>query len=159
MRRDPGANLDPFFVLFSFGGRLPRPPFWYALVAVGFVGGVAAYALLQLAISAPAIVAIFLPLLYALAAWIGIALAVKRLHDRDKSAGWLLPYGLLPCLFGQMANRMLSESSSFAGATATLILGGVLALCGFVEVALLSGTAGDNRFGPDPRLQSADGLD
>lgn len=54
--------------------------------------------------------------------WPTIAVQAKRWHDRDKSAWWIL-IGLVP------------------------IVGFIWAL---VENGFLRGTAGDNRFGPDP---------
>lgn len=59
------------------------------------------------------------------AAWMQVALAVKRWHDRDKSGLWLLVY-LVPYLGAFWA---------------------------FVELGCLRGTPGPNRYGADP-LQS-----
>src|SRR3546814_14546367 len=54
--------------------------------------------------------------------WPGIVIAIKRWHDRDKSGWWILIV-LIP------------------------IVGPIWAL---VENGFLAGTAGPNRFGPDP---------
>jgi uncharacterized membrane protein YhaH (DUF805 family) len=60
---------------------------------------------------------IFIPLL-----WIGLAVNVKRWHDRDKSGWWIL-INLVP------------------------VIGGLWSL---IETGFLPGTRGSNRFGPDP---------
>lgn len=54
--------------------------------------------------------------------WIELAVAVKRWHDRNKSAVWIL-FALIP------------------------IIGQLWAL---VELGFIRGTKGPNRFGPDP---------
>ncbi|MDK1018188.1 MAG: DUF805 domain-containing protein [Actinomycetota bacterium] len=54
--------------------------------------------------------------------WAGLAIAIKRWHDRDKSGWWIL-IGLVP------------------------IIGGFWAL---IETRFLTGTQGENRYGPDP---------
>ena len=147
------------FVLFSLGGRLSRPPFWYAFVATAAVVAAAAYLLMQLSIFSSPLGMLRMPLVYLPAIWIGLALAVKRLHDRDKSAGWLLPFVLLPSLLAQVAFRMVAESSGLGTAILPAAAAALLALWGFVEIALMPGTEGSNRFGPDPREAVADSLD
>ena len=56
------------------------------------------------------------------AIWPGLAIYVKRCHDRDKSGWWLLIL-LIPYL-------------------GSLVI--------FVSLGLMEGTRGPNRFGPDP---------
>ena len=76
--------------------------------------------------------------------WAYAAVAIKRLHDRNKSGWWLVPYvGVvgLNVQFGQW----LGDAQAFTGPVA-----GILLLCGFIEMAFLRGTKGANRFGADP---------
>jgi len=134
-------------MLFSFTGRINRARYWLAVLAVGVVGtlivvlGIA----LEIGRAYPATIAIGVAVVLALA-WIDLAVSVKRLHDRDKSAWWLLlfyvvPAAILPVL-GLLGNR-----------SANLILGSVRAGIGiwaFVEIACLRGTPGPNRYGSDP---------
>ena len=63
---------------------------------------------------------------YVLAVWIGLATAIKRLHDRGKSGWWLLLMVLL----------------SF------IVIGSIWIL---VELGILEGQQGPNKYGPDPR--------
>ena len=112
------------WVLFSFEGRIPRRVYWGATLAstVAFFMG---YFVTMLALgiepesdaSDGVFVALYLPLL-----WITLALTVKRWHDRDKSAWWIL-IGLAP------------------------IIG---PLWQFIELGCLRGTEGPNDYGPDP---------
>ncbi len=108
-----------------------------------------------------AIVAVaFLALIYA-----AFAVAVKRLHDRNKSAWWLLVFYLLPALLNgprQMAVFHAMHDGTFLarhggglamGGPLAIIAGGaaaIISLWAFVELYILRGTVGDNRFGPDP---------
>ena len=47
-----------------------------------------------------------LVLLYVPLIWIGLALGAKRLHDRDKSAWWLLVFYAMPTILSTAADRM-----------------------------------------------------
>ncbi|MGE5269217.1 MAG: DUF805 domain-containing protein [Thiohalocapsa sp.] len=91
--------------------------------------------------------------------WPGIAVLVKRIHDRDKSA-WLLL-----ALYGPLFAALLFTGAAFIAGAAGSDVGawtcGVIAvvlwvatLCVgiwfFVEFGCLRGTIGANRFGPDP---------
>ena len=58
--------------------------------------------------------------------WINLAIRIKRWHDRDRS-GWWIFIELVP------------------------LIGAIWA---FVELGCLKGTAGENRFGPDPLERS-----
>ncbi len=78
--------------------------------------------------------------------WCLAATSIKRLHDRDKSGWWTIPFFVIPGLYGQFEDR-LGES------IIVMVLGLALffvLLWGFIEVAFLRGTRGPNRFGPDP---------
>jgi uncharacterized membrane protein YhaH (DUF805 family) len=119
-------------LLFSFDGRIRRSQWW--LAHIGFC--VAASILLGLlAVAAgPVVYAGAVPRLPpvlgfcdlvvgALGIWIGLALDVKRWHDRNKS-GWFVLVGLIP------------------------IVGFFWIL---IELGFLDGTHGSNRFGASPK--------
>jgi uncharacterized membrane protein YhaH (DUF805 family) len=79
-------------------------------------------------------------------AWSYAGASIKRLHDRDKSGWWTFPYMVAPGLNGQFGDLL---GSSFAAALIGLAV--FIALTwGFVDICLLKGTHGPNRFGPDP---------
>jgi len=89
----------------------------------------------------------------ALLLWIYLAILVKRLHDRDKSAWWLLAYFVLPGLFKQFAERLPDTYWMLPIALAVI----VLTFASFLEPGFLRGTKGPNRFGPDPEAENEDG--
>lgn len=82
----------------------------------------------------------------------GIALTVKRLHDRNKSAAWLLVFWLGPLLLEIIAiGTTRGEPGQSNPIAAALILAAFgISVWAFVELYCLRGTVGDNRFGADP---------
>ncbi len=107
----------------SLQGRINRAKFW-AGVGVMFAGAIIAGALdnvLGLTIGDLPYGVIYI--IYSIALiWPAITLYAKRWHDRDKSGWWTL-IAFVP----------------FIGAIWLI-----------VELGILRGTQGDNRFGPDP---------
>ena len=81
--------------------------------------------------------------------WICLAITVKRLHDRDKSAWWLLAYFVLPGLYKQFEERLPDSYWVMPIALASAIL----TLAAFVETGFLRGTVGPNRFGADAEAE------
>jgi uncharacterized membrane protein YhaH (DUF805 family) len=75
------------------------------------------------------------------------ATAVKRLHDRNKSGWWIVPFLIAPGLLGK-AGGWLGDSYPADFLMLVMI---ALGLWGFVEMLCLRGTRGPNRFGPDPQ--------
>jgi uncharacterized membrane protein YhaH (DUF805 family) len=80
-----------------------------------------------------------------------LALTVKRLHDRNKSAAWLLVFWGLPWILGividfgcpgLIGDKRVSQS--------LLLVGCAISIWAFVELYCLRGTDGGNRFGPNP---------
>ena len=78
--------------------------------------------------------------------WVYVAASIKRLHDRDKSAWWMVPFFVVPGIFNQFEARL---DDSYAVLFVALI-SSLLWIWGFIELCLLKGTRGTNRFGPDP---------
>ena len=134
--------LLPFLRYFDFNGRSRRAEFWLFLLLIGIVVFVLAELerMLGLVVNYDAVSADpsglssyevhihagYLTGLFLLATIIPyIAVAVRRLHDRDRTGWWLL-IGFVP------------------------LIGAITLLVFFVR----RGTVGPNRFGPDP-LQSA----
>ena len=119
-------------LLFSFHGRVNRAKFW--LVALGIfvieiiifavLGGTTAMssdpqqAMANIGPGAGIVLFVF----GVVALWISIAVAIKRYHDRNKSAWWVLIV-FVP------------------------IIGGLWYL---IECGFLRGTPGPNDYGPDP---------
>lgn len=106
--------------LFSFKGRMTRSDYWLKgflpLLPVGILNNVLTYGVATDGARATAMV------IGVMSLWPGLALAIKRFHDRNRSA-WFLLIFLIP------------------------IAGPIWFL---VEVWFLRGTVGPNRFGNDP---------
>jgi uncharacterized membrane protein YhaH (DUF805 family) len=137
--------------LFGASGRINRAKYWRSCITYSIVGLFAAFILLTAAgLAAPLFVImaviIFIPWLL----W-GLSITTERLHDRDKSAWWLVVFYLVPLLLDQFAKAL-----SFTGAIGTILhymlalLSLAIMIWGFVEIGLLRGTAGPNKYGPDP---------
>jgi len=119
-------------LLFSFQGRINRAKFWLVhvvmwvvvLVVFGAILGSAALSSdPQAALQSVGLVGgLILLVVYILALWIGLAIAAKRWHDRNKSAWWILIV-FVPAVGG---------------------------LWYLIECGFLKGTTGTNRFGSDP---------
>jgi uncharacterized membrane protein YhaH (DUF805 family) len=143
-----------FEFLFGAKGRINRAQYWRSLVIFSVAGLFAAVILFAAAaIAAPLfivmVVLVFIPWLM----W-GLAIHTERLHDRDKSAWWLLVFYVVPGVLGHVA-----KAAWFAGG-AGMVLHYVLALAslaltiwGFVEIGCLRGTAGPNKYGSIPRTR------
>jgi uncharacterized membrane protein YhaH (DUF805 family) len=78
--------------------------------------------------------------------WIFLATSIKRLHDRNKSGWWMVPFFAVPDLYSHFSD--LLPGSYFALITGGIML--VLMIWGFVELYFLRGTKWTNRFGPNP---------
>ena len=78
--------------------------------------------------------------------WVYAATSIKRLHDRDRSGWWLVPFFVVPGLYQQFAARLPHPFPAELLAWAVF----VLYLWGFIELYFLKGTRWTNRFGPNP---------
>jgi len=148
-------------LFFTFRGRINRAKFWLASVIffglgilLGLIGIIAGNSMVFEGFDALVNLAMFVS---------GLAVAAKRLHDRDKSAWWLVLFYFGPAVFIAIAVGITRDAVGAAGMTADVtlllfklcILGALaIGIWGFVEIGCLRGTAGYNRFGPDslPRL-------
>ncbi|MDP2329629.1 MAG: DUF805 domain-containing protein [Reyranella sp.] len=123
-------------LLFSFQGRTNRASFWLVHVAMWVVTAVVSGIVVGDAVlsadpeaalrSVDAVPGIILAVVYVLMIWIGLAVGVKRWHDRNKSGWWVL-IALVP------------------------VIGGLWYL---IECGFLPGTMGPNAYGPDPLAQA-----
>jgi uncharacterized membrane protein YhaH (DUF805 family) len=130
-------------LLFSFSGRVNRKPYWLTSIAILlliFILVVILFSLMDVGVS----MFVVLGLLYIPLLWIAFALGAKRLHDRNKSAWWLLLFYVLPSILSNLADQ-----SSGLGLL-LLLISTAISIWAFVELGCLRGTIGANRFGPDP---------
>ncbi len=116
--------MDLKWLLFSFEGRVNRMPYWGVVLVMIVLGSGLNFAVGDFGPGRPMTAgpAILETIVFALFLWVGLAVQIKRWHDRDKSGWWAL-LNLLP------------------------IIGSIWI---FIECGFLRGTHGRNRFGPDP---------
>lgn len=153
--------MDWKHILFSFQGRINRAKWWLALLIL-LVFGLVMGILSAVAGSSSAVGTAISVIEAAVNLYVGLATATKRLHDRDKSAWWLLLFYVVPGVLAIAAialgvgGAIFSDQAGGAGGAAigvAVILGlaaFAVGLWGFIEIACLRGTPGPNRFGPDP---------
>jgi len=136
-------------LLFSFQGRLNRKPYWMTAIATMVIIIVLLlFALILIrehrfefaGLTLTLLVILYIPLI-----WIGLAIGAKRLHDRDKSAWWLLVFYAAPGILSTAGNRMEE-----VGFIILHIISFGISVWAFVELGCLRGTPGPNRYGPDP---------
>lgn len=180
--------------LFGFSGRANRAKQWLLLV-IGLVWGPIVIGLvigllgLQNIVDvatekAPVTVLtqnpnltilwVVLGITYLALLYVNLAVSTKRLHDRNKSAMWLLVFFVLPMILGVYRLHAMMPAFAQLGTIwsnalhgikppennpfdnqppLATILGGVsslISLWAFVELYCLPGTTGDNQYGPDP---------
>ena len=179
MFRRAEFSMDWTWYLFSFKGRINRAKLWLALlvilgwmlffgaltIVIGSVFGQlrsfdfrindiflildpASYRSLSKTDLVPLVAKVIGTPLFA---WVYAATSVKRLHDRDRSGWWIIPFCVAPSLYNQFEDRFnLSYAALPLGLAAFVFL-----IWGFVEMYFLTGSRKTNRFGPNP-LQPAD---
>ena len=141
-------------LFFGFKGRINRGKYWLAIlifVIVGLIMGTISY------VADQALPAQLLSIIVNIGLFIsGLAVGIKRLHDRDKSGWWLLLFYVLPSLlFGAGAGLFIygvgeEAASGMIGGSVLYVLGLAALVWAIVELGCLRGTLGPNRFGPDP---------
>lgn len=148
-----------FEFLFGASGRINRAKYWRSLlvfIGAGLLVGVILFTAAGLA--APLfilmLVIVFIPWLL----W-GFAFHTERLHDRGKSAWWLVVFYAVPGMLDHLAKAAWSAGAAGTGLHYTLALAGfALSIWGFVEIGCLRGDAGSNRYGSNPlSLRAAKG--
>ena len=136
-----------FQLLFGLSGRVDRNKFWMVIVVSGvtfIVGG-----LIFAAIAVSAFGLHRVSFRSGIPGLIFIApLSVRRLHDRDKSAWWVLVFYVVPGALSHFANvAWLAGTVGTALCFILALTGLALLIWGFVEIGSLRGTAGPNRCG------------
>jgi uncharacterized membrane protein YhaH (DUF805 family) len=144
------------WLLFGFEGRINRAKYWLAVLiyVVGMV--VIAFALavgLNLGWSGGiggVAIGLIIVIFYITLIVSGIAVGAKRLHDRGRSGLWLLVFYLLPSVLSVIADEIgaASGSQEISDLFGLIPLG--IWIWAFVELGCLPGTAGPNKYGPDP---------
>ena len=162
--------MDWNWFLFSFEGRINRAKLWFAafiwfatvfsfmtlfMFAVAGILRAAGsdFHMVSIKTMHPAFYLLGVPLLV-IGVWLFAATLIKRLHDRDKSAWWLVPFFIAPSLLDKLGDRLDDPVLPLVVSA----IGFGLSLWCFVELFCLRGTKGPNRFGSDPLAPGVTGL-
>ena len=84
--------MDWKALLFGFDGRINRAKYWLSLLVISGVAVIGMIGAFTIGIGSGLFIFInpFVIIGFVLAAWISLATAAKRLHDRNKSGWWLI---------------------------------------------------------------------
>ena len=146
--------MDWKALLFSFQGRIPRKKYWIAILLIIFIGLLLFGLFVLLANAALGFFTAFLiglPLFIPFV-WAGIAVPVKRLHDRNKSGWYYLLYFTLPNVLDRLSDKIAEGSALW---WIVLLAGLVIGIWAIVDLGFLKGTNGDNNYGSDPLEKQA----
>ena len=109
-----------------------------AFIVIGMLGAVATFLWI---LAAPLFVGFM---------WASMSIAARRLHDRNKSAWWLLLYQGLPSLL-EVIGLLATQGGGASDATAFLrFISFCISMWVLVDLGFLRGVSGANRFGEDP---------
>jgi len=152
-------------MLFGFSGRINRAKWWSSILAVVILS----LPVIVLGAVAPSdtLVLVLTVASWIITLWITLAAGAKRLHDLNKSGGWLVVFTGGPLLLiaafiayvGGAAGAAILAGQAPSDAD-LLRIGGAAVVVGLIWLALviwylvwfgcLRGTVGANRFGGDP---------
>ena len=133
--------MDWGTLFFGFSGRINRAKFWIASLVL-MIAFVIPFMLAMATMST--VMWILAVVVFVAASISGLAVGAKRLHDRDRSAWWLVLFYLGPGFLQAMGEAMGEIGVIF------LVIGFGISIWALVELGFLRGTQGPNRFGPDP---------
>jgi uncharacterized membrane protein YhaH (DUF805 family) len=139
--------MNPFVLLFGFSGRINRAKFWlaaliYIVFFFGVVGITMAVSSSMDSVFVAALIA-YVPLVIS-----GLAVGIKRLHDRGKSAWWLAVFYLVPLAINLIAIYVLGDNGTLN--SILMVVSFAINIWAIVELGLLRGTIGGNQYGGDP---------
>jgi uncharacterized membrane protein YhaH (DUF805 family) len=127
------------WLFFSFDGRINRA-IWWAVIGGTFSLDIGLFMLTVNGMNAT-IYSVSGLIIFALR----LAPSAKRLHDRNKSAWWLLAYFALPELLFLL---IIPQVGQIDVTMATILIAIVVWM--IIDLGILPGTLGANRYGPDP---------
>jgi len=152
-------------LLFGFSGRVNRAKWWLSVLAVVIL--YALLAVLNLVVPSDNLFLILPIVFWIITLWISLAAGAKRLHDLNKSGGWLVLFTGGPALLiaafvayvggaagaAILAGQAPSDADLLRIGGAAIVMGLiwlVLVIWYLIWLGCLRGTVGANRFGSDP---------
>lgn len=157
------AKKNQFLIdgLFRFDGRFRRSEYWIASIGLGvvrfviYVSVAAAMGVGMVEASKMLPLRIGLDLVFL---WPSAAIAIKRGHDRNRSA--LFTGVLLALIYGvsEVSGILTVAGNAMAGGVVALLMFPVLIYM-FIDYGLIDGTKGPNRYGASPKGHAGSGAD
>ena len=143
--------MDFNYLFLSFDGRINRAKWWAGiviLIVINLVLGLFIAAIFGLSTFAGILFTLITLALF----YPSYAVAAKRFQDRDKPGQTAL-YGLVPLLIANLLQNFgltgTPEARNAPGWICIIVTLGV-GIWFLVELGILKGTTGSNRYGPDP---------
>jgi uncharacterized membrane protein YhaH (DUF805 family) len=145
-------------LLFGIRGRINRVKWWIAFFILIIIGFVVSKVIDRFDVEAVTAalnrfaaisLAVILALVSLLIVYCLLAVTVKRLHDRNKRGWWILMFPLAPVILASIVSALgedLAAALDYAASAVVLII----AIWALIELGVMSGTTGLNRYGPDP---------
>ncbi|MEX2036250.1 MAG: DUF805 domain-containing protein [Xanthobacteraceae bacterium] len=136
--------MNPIDLLFGFKGRINRAKYWLVVLIWCIVWAAVAVTMIMSGASTAAAAVALIVLISTVVS--GLAIGLKRLHDRNKSGWSLLLFYLVPLVVVTWAN--LIDAGMFQSVLS--LLGFLFLIWAFVELGCRRGSIGGNPYGPDP---------
>ncbi len=148
-----GTSMDWVRRNFDPSGRTSRLDFWRLQIVFVLAAAMVEVVVVQLVkanLSALAMALFCLPIVAGLSA--ALAIAIRRMHDRNRSGWWALFFIVLPTAFVDSGIALAASRATLAILLSlpVILLGFGLTFWSWLEFGLFRGTRGANRFGPDP---------
>jgi uncharacterized membrane protein YhaH (DUF805 family) len=145
-------------MLFGLRGRIDRAKWWIASTILAIVLLVDLklidwFDLEALSARLSRFAAISLAFVLALASLLIVycllAVLLKRLHDRNRRGWWLLLFPLAPVVLANIVSTFAADLGT-ALTSALWAVVSIIVICALIELGLMPGTTGLNRYGTDP---------
>jgi len=142
--------MNILHLLFGFSGRINRAKFWLAalIYLVVFLVGMT---LVMMTTSSMTVIYTAAAILYVPLGISGIAVGIKRLHDRNKSGRWLLLFYGVPLVLNLFGYYALDDDDPGLLGHILMYVSFAINIWALVELGCLRGTIGANQYGTDPR--------
>lgn len=143
--------MDFKYLFTSFDGRINRAKYWIGAIVLSVIALI--LAVIIGVIFGPSLFGRLLLLLITLGLlYVSYALAAKRFQDRDKP-GITALYGIIPVAIASALQDLgltgTPDQPNALGWICSVVSFGV-GIWFLVELGILKGTTGSNRYGPDP---------
>jgi uncharacterized membrane protein YhaH (DUF805 family) len=141
-------------LLFGLRSRIDRAKWWIASIILIIIllidlKLIAWFDLERLSAGLSRIVALGLWGVLAVASYCLLAVSAKRLHDRNRRGWWLLLFPLAPVVLASFVSTFAADLEPVLTYALWAVVW-IIVICALIELGIMPGTAGLNRYGPEP---------